>query len=370
MTGWSNGESEIQMLAYYNTGGEIKSKILAVDKDAKLVDGTDAAGKRVFLGAQYFGNLNSVGITLFDRALEWVTWSESEGSIYSIDTAPEITLNGPNTIEVPLGESYDDQGATAYDDIDGDLTANIEITNSVVTSSPGTYQVSYFVEDSNDNYASAVRNVIVVDNTFSPLHIALICKNSECTNDNKDIPLKEHLESLGHSVSTYKDKDHSWDPTTFDVVIISESVKSSKTEWLKNQAVPILTVEGANSDELAMGDGGSSSGGNSKNIIITESHPITAGFTTGVPIQVTTSTKHLGHMTGWSDGSGIVKLAHYDTSGSEEMAKILIVDKDGELVDGSFAAEKRVFFGAQYFANLTADGITLFDNSLDWLTLN
>jgi len=150
-------------------------------------------------------------------------------------------------------------------------------------------------------------------------------------------------------------------------VIISESALSSKTAWLKDKAVPILTVEGANSDELSMGDGGSSSGGNSKYIIITENHPITAGFATGVPIEVTTSTKNLGHMTGWSDGSGLLKLAHYDSSG-EQKAKILIVDANGELVDGSFAAEKRVFFGVQYFDKLTQDGVTLFDNALNWVT--
>jgi len=38
------------------------------------------------------------------------------------------------------------------------------------------------------------------------------------------------------------------------------------------------------------------------------------------------------------------------------------------LVDGSNAAEKRVFFGAQYFNNLNANGITLFNNALEWLS--
>jgi hypothetical protein len=72
-------------------------------------------------------------------------------------------------------------------------------------------------------------------------------------------------------------------------------------------------------------------------------------------------------MTGWSDGSGLLKLAHYDSSGAQK-AKILIVDAGGELVDSSFAAEKRVFFGAQYFDKLTQDGKTLFNNALVWAT--
>ena len=84
-------------------------------------------------------------------------------------------------------------------------------------------------------------------------------------------------------------------------------------------------------------------------------------------VALVTSTNNLGHMTGWSDGSGMVKLAHYDTNGSVEKAKILIVDAGGELVDGSFAVEKRVFFGAQYFGNLTDDGKTMFNQALNWL---
>jgi len=115
-----------------------------------------------------------------------------------------------------------------------------------------------------------------------------------------------------------------------------------------------------------MGDGGSSKGGNDKYIIITQAHPITAGFALGVPIQVTTSTSHLGHMTGWDEnGSGVELLANYDTDGATK-AKILAVDKLGLLVDGTQAPEKRVFFGAQYFANLTSEGVILFDQAFDW----
>jgi len=214
--------------------------------------------------------------------------------------------------------------------------------------------------------ATVIINVDQISIT-SQLEIALICEKSNCDKSDKDVPLKNHLSTLG-TVTTFGHEDDSWNTAAYDVVIISESAKSSKIDWLHNEAIPILTVDGENAEELEMGDGGSSKGGNSKFIIITQAHPITAGFALGVPIQVSTSTNNLGHMTEWDeDGSQVKLLANYDTSG-EQKAKILAVDKLGLLVDGTQAPEKRVFFGAQYFANLTSDGVLLFDQALSWVT--
>src|SRR5699024_4769766 len=40
-------------------------------------------------------------------------------------TPPEITLNGDNPMELEVGEEYVEPGATAEDDVDGDLTDEI-----------------------------------------------------------------------------------------------------------------------------------------------------------------------------------------------------------------------------------------------------
>ena len=267
-----------------------------------------------------------------------------------------------------------DPGATAVNTLGNTLL--VSVTGVVDTSVLGTYSLTYTATDDSgisELTSEVVRTVTVVDisSTASSLNIAMVCGKSDCNNSNKDVPLKDHLtEVLGHMVTTFNDDDDSWNPTDFDVVIISESVKSSKTGGLKDAIVPILTVEGANSDELAMADGGSSKSGKSKYIIIDDpsAHYITQGFAAGVPIQVTTSVNNLGHMKGY-EGYGLEELAHYDTTGSTK-AKILVADAGAALVDGtSTAADKRVFFGAQYFANLNDNGITLFDRALEWTQL-
>lgn len=79
-------------------------------------------------------------------------------------TPPIITLIGASTINLTTGDAYNEQGATATDNIDGDLTANIVITGSVNTSVAGTYFRNYNVSDSAGNAASqVVRTINVTD---------------------------------------------------------------------------------------------------------------------------------------------------------------------------------------------------------------
>jgi len=79
-------------------------------------------------------------------------------------TPPVITLLGANPQLVGLGSAYEEQGATASDNVDGNLTGDIVIDASAVnTAVLGTYPVSYSVEDSSGNDATVLRSVQVVD---------------------------------------------------------------------------------------------------------------------------------------------------------------------------------------------------------------
>lgn len=76
---------------------------------------------------------------------------------------PVITLIGPATVTVMLNNAYTDQGATATDDADGDLTADIDIVSNVDTAVAGSYTVSYNVSDSSGNAAEPVTRNVTVD---------------------------------------------------------------------------------------------------------------------------------------------------------------------------------------------------------------
>ena len=76
-------------------------------------------------------------------------------------TPPVITLNGQSSITLSVGDTYTEQGATANDNVDGNISNNIVTTGTVNTSSPGTYTVTYTVTDAASNTATLVRNVTV-----------------------------------------------------------------------------------------------------------------------------------------------------------------------------------------------------------------
>jgi hypothetical protein len=75
--------------------------------------------------------------------------------------APVITILGNNPVTVPLNSVYTDAGATAMDNVDGDVTANIVTMNMVDTSVAGMYMVHYSVTDAAGNTAMEMRMVMV-----------------------------------------------------------------------------------------------------------------------------------------------------------------------------------------------------------------
>lgn len=78
---------------------------------------------------------------------------------------PVITITGDNPLMHEAPAPYNDPGATAFDNYDGDLTSVIQVTNNVNAGVLGEYTVTYAVQDSSANAAEAVRTVHVVDTT-------------------------------------------------------------------------------------------------------------------------------------------------------------------------------------------------------------
>lgn len=76
-------------------------------------------------------------------------------------TPPVITLVGSEHVDVVLNDTYTDEGATAEDDEDGDLTASITTDNPVDPDVAATYTVTYSVSDAAGNPASESRTVVV-----------------------------------------------------------------------------------------------------------------------------------------------------------------------------------------------------------------
>ena len=79
------------------------------------------------------------------------------------DIGPVITLNGNANMQILLNSKYEEKGATANDEKDGDLTSKIEITGSVDTSKTGAYTITYKVADNSGNETTKTRKVTVYE---------------------------------------------------------------------------------------------------------------------------------------------------------------------------------------------------------------
>lgn len=78
-------------------------------------------------------------------------------------TIPVITLVGSDPVALSVDDPYTDDGATALDDVDGDITADIvTVGDSPDTSVAGTYTVTYNVTDAAGNAAVEVTRTINV----------------------------------------------------------------------------------------------------------------------------------------------------------------------------------------------------------------
>jgi surface protein len=98
--------------------------------------------------------------------------SGSEEGAVPDSQAPVITLNGDGDINVTIGDDYQDLGAVAQDNIDGNIT--ITTVGQVDTDTLGTYIITYTATDSADNSIFISRTINVLAHDVTPPQISLI----------------------------------------------------------------------------------------------------------------------------------------------------------------------------------------------------
>lgn len=80
---------------------------------------------------------------------------------YDDPIPPELILNVGEEITIGAGQPFQDPGFTATDNVDGDLTEQVQVGGQVDIYNTGEYLLTYTVTDSWGNTTTAVRKVIV-----------------------------------------------------------------------------------------------------------------------------------------------------------------------------------------------------------------
>ncbi len=123
-----------------------------------------------FSRKKIFASLSLVTILFYGCGGGGGTPSTAHDSSGGSDTQkPHITLNGDKTILLNIGESFNDPGATAFDDVDGDISSLITKEEpSIDTSAIGEYEIIYSVGDKAGNIDTAKRKVVVMEMISDP----------------------------------------------------------------------------------------------------------------------------------------------------------------------------------------------------------
>ena len=104
--------------------------------------------------------INLIGSVIIDRGTGSFDNPYILKDIVNIDKEkPTITMLGTSPVDLEVGDSYSDAGATASDNKDGNLTDKIITVSNVNINEPGAYTVTYVVSDNSGNKRSVSRVV-------------------------------------------------------------------------------------------------------------------------------------------------------------------------------------------------------------------
>ena len=157
---------------------DIEKPVITLEKNpdyyTKLNEAYIEEGYKAFDNCD--GNITSKVIVTKDQSKIYYTVSDNAGNTttifrdipYDDRTAPTITLNGEAKIEVYVNTNYEELGAIALDDIDGDITNKIEIDSNLDITTIGTYVIKYSAKDNYNNETTIIREVVVkdIDNAY------------------------------------------------------------------------------------------------------------------------------------------------------------------------------------------------------------
>ena len=180
-------------------------------------------------------------------------------------TAPVITLNGPNPLTLAAGSTYIEPGATAQDNVDGNISGAIAINNSDLnTNVPGSYEIIYSVSDAAGNTAQEIRPVIVEDQGapvitligMNPLTIPASSPYNDpgaIATDNVDGDISANIVVDDSDVDTDVPGTYQ---VTYNVMDAAgnPAVQKVRTVIVEDQTAPVITLNGANPLNLAVGD--------------------------------------------------------------------------------------------------------------------
>jgi hypothetical protein len=162
------------------------------------------------------------------------------------NVAPELTLLGEVQITIDQRTIYVDAGASATDNVDGDLTGKIEVSGEVDASTAGTYTLKYDVSDAAGNAAESVSRTVVVEKTtvVQTLDLKVGWNLISFYVEADDMTPATVLASIKDNLITIKDLKNSYDPTLPAFINTLKGLNVEDGYWVKVNADVSFELEG------------------------------------------------------------------------------------------------------------------------------
>jgi len=173
------------------------------------------------------------------------------------DTAPPIiTINGNPVVQVELGSTYTDAGATAMDAYHG--STPVATSGTVNTNAVGSYTITYTATDLDNNTATATRVVNVVDTTAPVITVtgdnpATVELGATYTDAGATATDASDSATVITSGSVDTDKVGSYTLTYTATDASGNSNTATRTVNVVDTTAPVVTVTGDNPATVELG---------------------------------------------------------------------------------------------------------------------
>ena len=137
----------------------------------QIVDADSVVGVVTELGMTDVGDPGGVDLAMGGAVLSGagIFLNDGFGNLGFGDAVPPVlTLSGAATVTLQAGSAYSDAGATAQDNIDGDISRSILTSGAVNTAVAGNYVLTYHVADRAGNAATPITRTVTVTRASQP----------------------------------------------------------------------------------------------------------------------------------------------------------------------------------------------------------
>jgi peptidoglycan/xylan/chitin deacetylase (PgdA/CDA1 family) len=254
------------------------------DQNIKICQVSDYVEQGYNVTDNYSSNLNDkVEKTMTENKIIY-TVSDDAGNKTSVERvfiicdeeSPKITLNGSETLYIPLNTEFQDPGVTITDNCDKSI--NPVITGTVDTTKAGKYDLTYNATDKDKNTASIVRSVYVYNpesvsnvngGTANIIYLTFDDGPGEYTNQILDILKKYNIKATffvtgkgqdniikrefdeGHTIGLHT-YTHKWDVyTSVNSYFNDLDLVSNRVESITGQKSTLIRFPGGSSNTIS-----------------------------------------------------------------------------------------------------------------------